>query len=599
MLADLTPRSVALLLTLAALTLGSCGHNSADDELGTRSAALGTPTALYTATPNANLSWTGATPNLFEIESSSAIIPPGVDTTNCPNGRMFMNHGRSDAVAGVSRLVDSLPLLSNPQAYVVGPISNGAAPGSGTIVDEYPTLPSDTVPSGVKACFGTTCSCVWGNTVPKYLRGATDAYTVRAGTSTVLQMVAAMSYKQGNVASNCQAVPDKAVNIIRRSTNCGVNWTTSVLNANGYEGKFFSNADLPFMYVDRNNTNRVFVVGGSGPALGGVSGQVVWKSSDNGQTWTPKFSPKTSGGSTVFLSAFAMTSTSAGTIVLAGCGPSSGNSNDAALYVYYSVDGGEFWSGPITQPSFVSNCGSIFGSADSFNANYMPGHLKRKPHGGAGPYVSLSRVKPSVSANYTTVRMAYTMRENDSGGVSTSQRQVMRIIGIEVPKPGGVIASDMYNVGTVRPAGPDDSIFIGTYIETDAFGPATETDAALFWWLEGRRSDDSYTGRYLLHTGPRTLSSTYQLTTNADGTPFRWNYNVYCKNDTTGGGPPDANGYTNIGHWMCWMGEYERGAFWYESAANKLHFAPQWTSSNPGTSGLHNFYRFNEIAVTP
>lgn len=589
-----------LLLALGVLALGHCGGEVASERLAMRSSALGLPSALYTTTPSANLSWTGASPKLFEIESTSALIPPGADTVNCPEGRMYMSHGRGDAFGGVSRLVDRLPLLSNPQTHVVaGPVSNGATPGTDQIIDEYPTLPSDTILGAFKFCLGGSCSCISGGTAPRYLRSGTDTYTVRAGPSTILQMVAAMEYKPGNISSDCHPLPVKAVNIVRRSTNCGVNWTTSVLNAGGFESKFYSNADLPYMYVDRNDTSRVFIVGGSGPPVAGVLGQVLWKSSDNGQTWTPKYSPKNSSGTTAYLSAYAMTSTSAGTLVLAGCGPSSGNSNDAGLFVYYSKDDGEFWEGPLTQPIGVSNCGSIFGSADSFNANYMPGYLKRKPHGGAGTYVSLSRVKPS--GNFSTVRMAYTSRENDSGGVSTSQRQVMKIVGIDVPSPGGPpVLGGMTTTATIRPAGLDDSIFIGTYIETDAFGPATETDTAMFWWLEGRHSDDSYTGKYFFHTGPSTFSRTYQLTTNADGSPFRWVYNVpSCRNDTPGGGPPDGNGYTNLGHWMCWLGEYERGAFWYEGAANKLHFAPQWTGSSPGVTGTHNYYHFNEITVTP
>lgn len=498
-----------------------------------------------------------------------------------------MSHGRSDAVAGVARRVDSMSLLDNPQASVQsGPVGASSVPVGNQIINEYPTFPSDTIPVGFKTCFSGTCSCIFTGTVPKYVRGATDTFTVRAGPSTVLQMAAAMSFKQGNPDSNCLALQDKAVNIIRRSTNCGMSWTTSVLNAGGFDNKFFSNADMPFMYVDRNNTNRIFLAGGSGPPIAGVSGVVIWRSDDNGQTRVPKFTPKVAGDHMKF-STYAMTSTSAdGTIVFAGCAESNSESNDAPLYVYYSVNHGEQWVGPVAQPASVSNCGFVRPDASAANSNSMPGRLMRVP----GNFLSVSRVKPSSGANYSSVRIMYSARENDSQGVATSQRQVAKIVGVNVPKPGvsGVTAA-LSNLHTLRPSYPDDSIFLATYIETDAFGPAIESDAALLWWLEGGFDDFSsanyYSTYYRIQSSQRTFSPTYLLGTIPDlnGGQLFWEYNKIC---TPAGG--------------CWLGEYERGAFWYEPSANKLHFWAAWPAKNLSIStALHSHYLFNEVQVTP
>ncbi|MCS6902061.1 MAG: sialidase family protein [Myxococcales bacterium] len=313
--------------------------------------------ATYPSTSAAKLTWTGASPPLFEAESASAVIPPGVDPIHCPEGRLFMGHGRSDAVAGVARRVDRLSLLDDPQASILpGPVRAASIPVGNQIVDEYPAMPTDTVPVGEKICVDGSCFCEFTGTVPRFLRGATDTFTVRAGTTTILQMVAAMGYRMGDVDSDCQPVPYRAVNILRRSTDCGRSWTTSILNAEGFEDTFYSNADLPFMYVDRNNPERVFVAGGSGPPLGGVQGLLVWRSDDNGRTWTPRFSPKVKGRHVLF-SSHALTTTSEGIVVLAGCGVSTSEANDAPLLVYYSLNHGDDWFGPVVQPSSVSNCG--------------------------------------------------------------------------------------------------------------------------------------------------------------------------------------------------------------------------------------------------
>jgi hypothetical protein len=339
--------------------------------------------------------------------------------------------------------------------------------------------------------------------------------------------------------------------------------------------------------VDRNNTNRIFVAGSSGPALGGVQGVVVWRSDDNGQTWVPKFTPKVAGQH-IRLSAYAMTSTSAdGTIVLAGCAESSSESNDAPLYVYYSVNHGDTWFGPVAQPASMSNCGFVRPDTSAANSNRMPGRLRRIP----GNFLSVSRVKPSSGANYSSVRIMYSARENDSQGVVNSQRQVAKIVGVNVPKPGvsGVTAA-LSNLHTLRPSQPDDSIFLATYIETDAFGPAIESDAALLWWLEGGHLfdgssfDNEYTTYYRIQSSQRTFSPTYLLGTIPDpnGGQLVWEYNNPC---------------TSAG---CWLGEYERGAFWYEPSANKLHFWAAWPAKNLSIStALHSHYLFNEVQVTP
>lgn len=567
------------------LWMHSCGGaqlRPPEEPLLQRVQETGTLSATYPSTPTSKLTWTGASPPLFEVESASAVIPPGVDLVHCPGGRVFMGHGRSDAVAGVARRVDSLSLLDHPQASVLpGPVGAASVPAGDQIVDEYPAMPADTIPVGEKICLDGSCFCEFTGTVPRYLRGATDTFTVRAGPATVLQMVAAMGYRMGDVASGCQPVPFRAVNILRRSTDCGRSWTTSVLNAGGFEDTFYSNADLPFLYVDRNEPRRIFVAGGSGPPLGGVRGLLVWRSDDNGRTWTPRFSPKVNGRP-VLLSSHAMTTTSEGTVVLAGCGVSTSESNDAPLLVYYSLNHGDDWSGPVAQPTSVSNCGFVRPRPSEANSNHMPGNLHRIP----GTFLSVSRVKPSGSTRRSTVRIVYSAREKDSRGVDPSQRQVAKLVEVTIPGQGARGNASLSPIDTLRPSGPDDSIFLASYIETDAFGPPTESDKALLWWLEGRRSknpaeDGMYSVRYLIQSGHWTFSPTHPLATRPDGSELRWRYN----------GPCSTSG--------CWLGEYERGAFWYDTPGNKLRFLVPWPGRDPDVSGTHAFYYFNEVQVTP
>ncbi|MCS6901918.1 MAG: hypothetical protein RMJ98_12675 [Myxococcales bacterium] len=211
----------------------------------------------------------------------------------------------------------------------------------------------------------------------------------------------------------------------------------------------------------------------------------------------------------------------------------------------------------------------------------MPGHLYRIP----GTFLSVSRVKSSGSTGFSTVRIVYSAREKDSRGVDTSQRQVAKLVEVHVPREARGVAF-LSPLDTLRPLGPDDSIFFASYIETDAFGPATESDKALLWWLEGRRSsqpaeDGMYAVRYLIQSGRWTFSPTYSLATRSDGTEVRWRYNHPC--NSTG----------------CWLGEYERGAFWYDSSGNKLRFLVPWPGRDPEESRIHAYYYFNEVQVTP
>jgi hypothetical protein len=546
-----------------------------------------------------NLEWSSdrkampPSPLLQFKETSAATIPPDASslTTSCIHGVTHISHnggGRSLRIYG-----DCLALPTSPGCYWTGgAIADAATAVDAGIVDEYMTFPSpDYV--GTTIDIGTS-SCTTATKAPKYLRTGDDTVSIRVGGTSFLQVA---SYKrQKTVYPSCTPVFDRYVNVLRRSANCGNVWATVSVTAEGFTGANGAtqqtNFDSPYLYKDPFSTSMYFAGLVSSNVNGGVTGTAVLRSIDQ-INWTPTNGGQTlrRNGADIILDKTSIITGSDGTLVVLGCSyTTSRGANVRDLLAFYSYDNGATFS---LLDAAVGACGleatGIQTAPPSpFAANnFMPANREEENIALA----SACRKEPGTT-DYTYFRVAFPTLEPDSTGSSTSLRQYYRVWTLSLGRKGSAqqgFSSWALPRYDIRPTGADDSIYRGSFIVANQYGPldaGVPPDTAIFYWQEGRKSDSKYRARYTTFSGG--AMGTFSDLSLSGGGVVEWTpFVASC-------GADDGGIYDGVPY--CVGGGYDYGTYYFDPITSKMKFLTPFVVSETD-AGPNQFIHYNVVNV--
>lgn len=530
----------------------------------------------------------------FDVEIVSTVVPPGTNAS-CPGGRAFVSYSGTSVIA--------------PFECLSAPDSEDCKKAGG--LKASPFVSQQTMPVyqldyelGQPVCLPSQRL-----RQPRYRPAGTDTDGVRTPTS-VLQVKAYWEFAQNDATHACDHTTPHGVNFVRRSSDCGERWTYSnPIDATSLaDPDAAGNADFPFLYYDRTS-NKVFLMGHTGPYAGGVNIALTWRSDDDGRTFHPL------PGSRMPAYVNLLTSVGDGTsraLVAFGCHPDHANTNDGVVHAYVSYDDGEAWDRvPDATWAGAPLCAFLHSSGDHRIVTHMAGNASSI----IGPVVNAIAYRdPAASPPGTfEVRVAWSFLEPDATGVPGHARQVLAYGLLSFPRARPATPTATYRpIATLRPEGGLDSIFRGSFTQPwlpGPLAPGLSADDAVLWTIDAHPTDETLSASFRTVRGEGTFGPWQPLSasrsTSGAIVPRRWRPHLDCRAvegegvglDATGR-LVDAAGARTPGYWWCFNGDYDRGTAWVDPSG-RIRMFHTWSESREGVAPPNAFLHHGEIVLSP
>ncbi len=526
-------------------------------------------------------------------ESTSVVIPPGINNTACPNGRAVFTYG---TYSGLRQHVMSVPLGQLLQ--------DKSEPVDLAHIDEL--MPEDktdivgTYGKAVQVCTDLACfpGCSYFRRQhARYERSDSDTWMVRVGKhgQKILYVGLADRYASPSCSNilncNCDVDAHKTqfgALLVYESDDCGQSWTVlSHIDPTDVPSGDYQSFDREAMYYDHFTSNVYVTVVASGKDSSGAVHEdtLVYRSDDDGKTWN----------------------TTTPAILAGGARPNNMTSTSNGLYVARCVSGDpELDFSPDKGQSFPKKMSVSYTLTNIATGAQQPQPCANVRHGDvlgnqklAFPGITLARGPDLGPAGLDTglaldaVRVAYPSIETVAVPlVGTVRRSVLRVVNVYVPLEPANAKAIVEPLATIRAKAADASVVQARFIETDRFEfsppPAGSSEAwlgnaAVLYWLElpsssnflGVTLGEGETARWAAFGDFNMVYGPHQLALD-NGKPAHWLPN-----------------YAPTFGKVTWAGDYDAGAFFYlplGGPREMLFFLAQWPQSDQPPPAAPNAY---------